>query len=71
MALPRQPVHIEIPAFQNLNDLRVEALAGFGAHDRDRFFERHGAPVLAIRGERVQAIDRRQNPRAHGNLLAG
>ena len=46
------------------------ALPAFGRNHLHGLLERQGAPVLAVRGERVQAIDRRQDARAERNLVA-
>ena len=40
-------------------------------HDFHRLIERHGAPVLAVRSERIETIHGRENAGTDGNLFAG
>ncbi len=55
---------------EHLDHPRIERGSRLLLHHFHGLIERQRAPVLTVRSERIQAVDRGQNPGANGDLLA-
>ena len=63
-----QLLQIHVPSFEHLDHLRIKRLSRFIHQSRHRFLQRQRPPILPIRSQRVQEIDRRQDAGAYRNL---
>jgi hypothetical protein len=54
---------------ERLDASRIERFAGFLLDQRNGRLERHRLVIRAIRGQRVEVVDEKQNPRAERNVV--
>ena len=69
--LIRQFLKFNVTALQNRDDSRIKTFSRILGHLGHGLFQRQSLPVLAVRGQSIEAIDCSQNASPNRNVLSG